>query len=326
MDNIYWHHPEIPYQFSHRHDFDVVGIPTDALSFIDETVLPRPNEFSAHRVAELVDQCHRETKKLPVLCWDRNYFPEIEQWKIELDKVLDSDRYVLLEPGDFPHWLLQCQMGPMAGPLERRYRLGYLSGGLRYHRLLLASRIKQHVTKDDIVVINDYDIENYLNTVPLGCPDHEMYLKDLPWASDPSFVDYVKENGQEQQHINQIKVHPAYDTKIHIIGETGRPDQPTLVSEKTWRPLILGCLTVTWGPMENTHYLKSTGIELLDIDLISDADNKLDAIVELFKRDDIDDIYQKNREMVEHNKTLVSSRDYLIELAEPACRKVMERL
>ena len=116
MDNIYWHHPEIPYQFSHRHDFDVVGIPTDALSFIDETVLPRLNEFSAHRVAELVDQCHRETKKLPVLRWDRNYFPEIEQCKIELDKVLDSDRYVLLEPGDFPHWLLQCQMGPMAGP------------------------------------------------------------------------------------------------------------------------------------------------------------------------------------------------------------------
>lgn len=322
----YWRSSPQACDFSHFHDFDVLGIPVDGVSLINEHTLPQPSVANAGEIAKLIDQCRNETKKLPILCWDRNYFPELKDCKKELDKIIDPSGYVLLEPNDIPHWLIQCQINKIENVGEKTYRLGYLSGGLRYHRLLLANRIKPYVTKQDVVVINDYDQENYLNTIPNGCTDHMIYLEGIPWASDQSFVDYKKELGQAQQEINHVKAHPVYNTKIHIIGETGSPTDPCFVTEKTWRAMLNRCLTVTWGPLENSIYLKQSKIELLPIDEIHDANNKLDAIVDLFRNDDIDDIYNSNREMIAHNYDLVSSRQYLLDLAKPGYNKIMERL
>jgi len=316
-----------PYNFSHRSDLDALGIPTDGLQFIHESTLLDNNELDADRISGLIDQCRRQTQQLPVLCLDRNYFPTIDHLKIELEKIADPMTYVLLEPNDVPHWLLQSRTHPTyPRSREKSYRIGYLSGGVRYHRLFLADKIRPHVKDQDVVVINDYDMENYENTVPVGSTDHMDYVKDIPWASDGKFVDFKREVGQEQQAMNHDTIHPAYDTKIHIIGETGGPYDPCLVSEKTWKAILNRCLTVTWGPMSNPTYLKRSGIELLPIDEITDANDKLKAMIELFKRDDIDDIYHDNRDLIEHNHALVTSHQYAVDLVKPVHNRIMARL
>ena len=319
----YWNQ-DIPYDYSHKYELDAVGIPTDSLSLIHESTLYPSDEVDVEQAVRVIEQCRQETNKLPVLCWDKNYFPDINSWKEELSRAADPTSYVILDPNDIPCFLyqIQCELKHNKIP-EKKYRFSYLSGLVRYHRLELANSIKQYVIKDDVVVINDYGDENYSNTVPEGCKDNR---RDIPWASDPSFVDFSTSLGQQQQDINKHTVHPAYNAKIHVIGETGSPDQVSLVSEKTWRPLLLGCLTLTWGPMGNIDYLTNAGIEVLDIDKITDADTKLNAIVDMLKYDSVDDIYQKNKSMIEHNRELVSSHEFLMTQTEPARRKIMERL
>ena len=319
----YWN-LDMPYAYSHKYELDAVGIPTDRLAFIHESTLCPIGDVDIEKAVRVIDQCRQETNKLPVLCWDKNYFPDINSWKEELSRAADPTSYVILAPNDIPCFLyqIQCELKHNKIP-EKKYRFSYLSGLVRYHRLELANRIKQYVTKDDVVVINDYGDENYSNTVPEGCKDNR---RDIPWASDPSFVDFSTSLDNAQQHINKTKIHQAYYAKLHIVGETSRPDDPSFITEKTWRPLLLGCLTLTWGPMGNIDYLTNAGIEVLDIDKITDADTKLNAIVDMLKYDSVDDIYQQNKSMIEHNRELVSSDEFLMTQAEPARRKIMERL
>ena len=319
----YWN-LDMPYDYSHKYELDAVGIPTDRLAFIHESTLYPIGDVDIEKAVRVIDQCRQETNKLPVLCWDKNYFKNIDLWKDGISKAVDPSMYVILEPNDIPCFLYQNQLELKHNKIpEKKYRFSYLSGLVRYHRIELANRIKQYVTKDDVVVINDYGDENYSNTVPEGCKDNR---RDIPWASDPSFVDFSTSLDNAQQHINKTKIHPAYNAKIHVIGETGSPDQVSLVSEKTWRPLLLGCLSLTWGPITNTEYLTKAGIEVLDIDKITDADRKLDAIVDMLKYDSVDDIYQKNKSMIEHNRQLVSSEKFLKDQTETARCKIMERL
>ena len=321
--STYWN-LDMPYKYSHKYELDAVGIPTDSLSLIHESTLYPGQEVNVKQAVRVIEQCRKETNTLPVLCWDQNYFPNINSWKEELSQALDPTSYVILESNDLPNWLHQWQSTYAGQEIpEKKYRFSYLSGLVRYHRLELANRIKQYVTKNDVVVINDYGHENYSNTVPKGCEDNR---RDLPWASDSSFVDFSTSLNNAQQHINKTKIHPAYRAKLHLIGETSRPDEPSFITEKTWRPLLLGCLTLTWGPIGNIDYLTSAGIEILDIDKITDADKKLDAIVDMLKDNSVDDIYQKNKSMIEHNRELVSSHQFLMTQSEPARRKIMERL
>ena len=320
----YWRDEEVPYHFNHKYELDAVGIPTDQLAFINEDTLYPGRDIDIEKAVELIDQCRQETNKLPVLCWDKNYSNYIDRWKEGLSKAVDPSMYVILDPNDIPCFLYQnqCELKHNKIP-EKKYRFSYLSGLARHHRLELAIRIKKYVTKNDVVVINNYGDENYSNTLLKGQKDNRI---GLPWASDDRFVDFRPELGQQQQEINKHIVHPAYNAKIHVIGETGRPDQVSLISEKTWRPLLLGCLSLTWGPIANTEYLRKAGVELLAIDKIRDPDRKLDAIVDMLKYDSVDNIYQKNKSMIEHNRQLVSSEQFLKDQSEKARRKIMERL
>jgi len=327
--SAYWGGTDIvPYDYSHRYELDAAGIPTDGLAFIDESTLYPGEDVDIEKAVEVIDRCHSETKKLPVLCWDKNYFKNIDAWKEGIAQAVDLKRYVILESNDTPSWLYQHQLELRHTAIpEKTHRFSYLSGGLRYHRLLLADKIKEYVGKDDVVVINDYGIENYSNTTPTGREDegHELLI-DVPWSSDDRFVDFQRGVGQEQQDINKHTIHPAYNAKIHVIGETGGPDQRSFITEKTWRPLLLGCLTLTWGPIGNAEYLRKAGVELLDIDKISDPDMKLMAIVDMLRYDSVDGIYQRNKSMIEHNRQLVSSEQFMRDQSENARRKIMERI
>ena len=319
----YWN-LDMPYDYTHKYELDAVGIPTDRLAFIHESTLYPIGDVDIEKAVRVIEQCRQETNKLPVLCWDKNYFPNINSWKEELSRAVDPTSYVILEPNDLPNWLYQWQSTHAGQEIpEKKYRFSYLSGLVRYHRIELANRIREYVTKDDVVVINDYGDENYSNTVPEGCKDNR---RDIPWASDPSFVDFSTSLDNAQQHINKTKIHQAYYAKLHIVGETSRPDDPSFITEKTWRPLLLGCLTLTWGPIDNIDYLTNAGIEVLDIDKITDANTKRDAIVDMLKYDSIDEIYQTSKSMAEHNRELVSSHEFLMTQSEPARRKIMERL
>ena len=320
----YWRDENVPYEYSHKYELNAVGIPTDGLAFINEDTFYPGDDVNIEKAVEVIDQCRQETNKLPVLCWDRNYFNNIDIWKVGISKAVDPSMYVILEPTDIPSFLYQNQLELKHNKIpEKKYRFSYLSGLVRYHRLELAIRIKKYVTKNDVVVINDYGHENYSNTVPEGQKDNR---RDLPWASDPSFVDFNSKLKNQQAHINSYTVHPAYNAKLHVIGETGRPDEDAFITEKTWRPLLLGCLSLTWGPLGNIDHLTSAGIEVLGIDKIADADKKLDAIVDIVKYNGVDEIYQKNKGMIEHNRQLVSSHQFLMTQSGPGRRKIMERL
>ena len=73
--------------------------------------------------------------------------------------------------------------------------------------------------------------------------------------------------------------------------------------------------------------LENLGIEIWkEYDISQSTDIKGIKIVELFQRDDIEDLYYQQRHMINYNRNLVNSMNFAIKLAQPAVEKLQTHL
>jgi hypothetical protein len=313
---------------------------SDQLVFLHESCLYLGEEFSL--LPEYVNSAAVESKRFPVLCLSSNYHP-CDKIKKILDSSIGNENYFILvtdpkfgvdkNTAVWPEFLISMsQLYNFQIAQAKKYRISYLSGGVRYHRLQLWQQIQPYITDQDIVVANRFGIENFENTfnharVSLtharACL--QQWLDLLPWANRSELVD-----NQDQTLINAVdpwdNSHPAYNAMVNITGET-LTDDDFMITEKTWKAYRSGCLVVNSGPTHVPAYLKKLGLEIWEeYDACLPTIEKILLIKELFQQNNIADIYHSHKEMIQHNQDLVSNMNFIKSQTVTAVEKLQALL
>ena len=309
---------------SHRAQFEYFGLTklSNQLIFFYDGHL-RLHQGPEYAV-ELITNAARQTGRLPVLCLDGNPC-DANRYHQELSQHLDTNDFFIFHPDIRPQQSNQANLAPWPSwwffqlmehnhQLNRpkKHRVSFLSGSSRYHRVKLLHDIKPHVTKQDVIIVNQ--IGDFKDRLPAG------WWNELPWTNRPEFFDYVGECGYPPKM--EQNNHPAFAACVNINGETSDNDQ-VLLSEKTWKAYRSGCLVVNYGPEQATQTLKDLGFAIWDeYDQVGTHEHKADLIVKLMQRDDIADLYQKNIEMVKHNVAWFNNPAAIQKVTEMAVLKL----
>ena len=158
-------------------------------------------------------------------------------------------------------------------------------------------------------------------------PWHEGHLTRL----DPSIMPHVKELyaksplfiDKDNTH-NEITVHvPEKDyssTFINIVGETLYSSNTLFLSEKTWKPMIVGSPFIILGSPGVLKYLKKEGFKTFDKWFDESYDNELNhakrfnkivKLIKEFSKKPIRELVEIRKEMKDvciHNKELMDKR------------------
>jgi len=329
----YWN-CNAPYNTSHRSFFDFLNESELAqhIEFINDDIInPDINtpEINARKIQECIDATHR----LPILTFDNNPYPGVEQYLDELDKYIDPTSYFVFSSDSrknvstrdnvapFPTWLIRQHQTNTPAPLgNKKYRISFLSGVARYHRIELFRKIKPYIRDNDVVVINKFCPAHFFNTIPTGVNVTD-YLTDLPWES---FAGLIDTDQSEISAVGQHSItHPAYQACVNITGETNVDNNVVLFSEKTWKAYIAGCLVVNFGVDTLSTELKKLGFEIWDeYDIAGTVNQRTEKIIEMFHRNDLEHVYNSNIEMIRHNQNLVSNMSFVKLQAESALGKI----
>jgi hypothetical protein len=333
----YW---KLPYLFnrSTRAAFEYIEKKniSDRLVFLHEDWLNFDKNYTL--LADQIRSATAESGLFPIVCLAWNYY-YADGIKSVLDYELGKENYfiILTDPkyntdfntGVWPQFLISMHMLNNHQLFRNKnYRIGYLTGGVRYHRLQLWEKIKDLATEEDVVVANLFGIKNYENTINYQTTSPEQakqsadrWFKQLPWSNKPEYID----------NIDQTELHPknqwendhcAYNAMINITGESTTDDQ-FMITEKTWKAYRSACLVINFGPTNVPDYLSKMGFGIWDeYDKNIDSVSKIKLIQELFCRDDITDIYHKHKNMIKHNENLVNSLDFIKKQTQSCVDKI----
>ena len=160
-----------------------------------------------------------------------------------------------------------------------------------------------HITKDD--------------------PFKDMGLVFNYWNEERLTLDLetIEPTSEEQIHDTHLWTDYYLESKCLFTVQTesivrDNPSESHFLSEKTWKPLILGQPFITIGSPGYYEYLQSFGFKLYDeiidysFDKVSDNESRIEQIViELSKLKDrnYDELYSLIKEKVEYNRNLAIS-------------------
>lgn len=312
---------------STRENFEYVGQKNlaDRLVFLHESWLNFDDEYQL--LADQIKSAADKSKRFPVLCLSSNYH-HCDLVKQALDQQLGNENYFVLTSDPqhntdkntavWPQFLITMHQFPnFQINQSKNYRISYLSGGVKIHRLQLWEAIKDHVTDQDIVIVNKFSVENFENTF-----DHtkislqqarqwlEQWLKDLPWSNCQDLIDNLDQTISHSAN-SWDNDHLAYNACVNITSET-LTDNRVLITEKTWKAYRSGCLVVNYGPTQIPKYLEQMGFAVWkEYDACVPYTDKIECIKELFNRNDIFDLYHSLGEMTQHNQQLVSNMNFI---------------
>jgi hypothetical protein len=161
-------------------------------------------------------------------------------------------------------------------------------------------------------------IENNI-PIPLQGAGYTDWIKNLPWANKNEFLDLGSTNDFNYTDID----HPAYRARVHVTNESWSDDNILFISEKTWKAYASACLVVNYGSTDMPNQLGKFGFEIWkEYDVAGDWRSKIKIIAELFQRQDIEYLYNKNIEMIQHNQQLSVSIGLAQKLTSLAIEKI----
>ena len=327
------HQPYIKQHF----DFINESALSERLLFLDENFL-QINQNKHQEVANNLRRLISHTGKCPVFCFESNpvlfeqYMADFSQF-YDINNVFvfvwDADPAKVL-PSNYAYWptflLNQRIENPVISVIQpRQHRISFLSGLMRYHRLRLWIEIHCLTRPEDVVVVNAICPLNFTNTIlPEFREDAEIVKQQfslLPWANRKEYLD--QDQAGCSINNNGAISHPAYLSCINITGESWYHNQNIFVTEKTWKAYRAGCLVVNYGAEQMSAYLKELGFAIWDeYDTLGNMQHRLTLINELFRRGDIEALYQQNSDLIQHNLNLFHNDD----LARSLCRPAVEKL
>jgi len=284
------------------------------------------------RGLELINYSIDTLKTKPVLCIGSNPV-YVDQYIDELNQHFDPTDYFVFNADCRPekslapniaHWpfaLILQQMGvsDYSQTFFKKYRISSLSRYARLHRLKLITAIKPFVRDCDVVVGNAF-----VQNIPLDVAKNTEHMKlfdQLPWANQAEYLDL----DQSKNDITYTDIsHPAYQSCVNITNESWNQDDLLFMTEKTWKAYAAKCLVINYGSKGIPAELEKLGIQIWkEYDLDLSYPEKINHIINLFQRNDIEEIYKSNTAMVEHNYQLVTSKQFALDIAAPAINKLL---
>lgn len=316
---------------THQRQFrDLAPDIADHLVFLHENHA-RPDLGVGH-MAQVIQSARADTGLFPVVCLDTNPWaaPDLAQDLLAITGpgswfMLSHDA---LDAGDQhrAHWpfylVLQASLDPDTRPHTRR--IGMLSGAPRRHRLEAWHRARPWIQAQDVVVINAF--RKHAQWDDYHDPEGQRLWNEtqdlLPWSTDPIWIDGT-DPGSDHGLNHMTVEHEAYRACVNIALETDTSDHTLFVTEKTWKSLRAGCLTVTVGSPHLPAWMASLGFEVLPwLDPSQAWPAKIDHVAQLFQRQDIWDLYHDHRYVCQHNQALLSDPSWLATLLRPALDRV----
>jgi hypothetical protein len=154
----------------------------------------------------------------------------------------------------------------------KKYKLSCLNGMEWQHRKWIYLQLANKSYFDDIVFSygNRYEKnpQDFTNELQLSVDETNEFLK-LP--TNVTFIDDDETTG-----IDVTTNHPAYlETYINLVTETSINKNMSLLSEKTFKPIVVGQLFILVAATGSIQFLRDIGIDTFD-DII---DHSYDTIV-----------------------------------------------
>jgi hypothetical protein len=164
----------------------------------------------------------------------------------------------------------------------------------------------------------------FVQNIPLDVAKNTEHMKlfdQLPWANQAEYLDL----DQSKNDITYTDIsHPAYQSCVNITNESWNQDDLLFITEKTWKAYAAKCLVINYGSKGIPAELEKLGIQIWkEYDLDLSYPEKINHIINLFQRNDIEEIYKSNTAMVEHNYQLVTSKQFALDIAAPAINKLL---
>jgi len=350
LENYWDWHWDSDVESGHRDQFNFLGCNKLASNFVfirDDYVFDCLYEESQEYFINQIELCVKTKKRIPIFCLDNNIF-DVSRVDEILQKSLGNKEYFILtynadmlhsvhpNIGYWPYFLIRqylennLLLNTAPTPHSKKFRLSYLSGISRYHRLLLASKLKRHFSDEDVVVVNDFNIPAYIDTIPSYLMTDEKTRKnaialvdDFPWGTNKRYFDndHLQECIKRPWDIS----HPAYKAAVNITGETSYSDDEIFITEKTWKAYQAGSLVINYGTKNLPVFLKKMGIEIVeDIDPPLIFSEKIDFLDTCFENIDMWDLYHKNKKLINYNMNLVYSEPFLNYLLAPTIEKLQD--
>lgn len=325
----YYAGPETESGSRHNHttQFEYVGINFHDFGavFLHQHNLVSFFEQGPDALEYFVVSAHQATGRRVVLCLDRDPvdiqpYVEVLQRCLEPSKwfVLSNDysKPVTKNTAPWPYFLIaqQWHSNSQLGQ-HKHYRIGFVSGVPRPHRVNLWRAIKNHVRSNDVVVMNRFGLDTFYGDCQSELMDF-LQTQQLPWSNRPEFIDQSQD--QSCAHPSSSNSHPAFNARCCINAETCDEKGPLFFSEKTWKSYISGCLTVNYGPIESPKWLADHGVEIWSGDVVCSNQQKITIIQDLFRSAVVDELYHDNLPAIKYNQHLVDSRAFLRQMIEPS--------
>lgn len=201
-------------------------------------------------------------------------------------------------------------------PVDSQYLFLNYCRRPRTHRVYLnACLIREnlfHLGKNSFNALGPWHEKHLTELDPYIMP----YVQDL-YSKSPLFID------KDNTH-NEITVHvPTQDyssTFINIVGETLYSSNTLFLSEKTWKPMIVGSPFIIVGSPGVLSWLKSQGFKTFNKWIDESYDNELNHakrfnkivnIIKEFSNKPIKELVEIRKEMLDtcyHNKQLMKKR------------------
>lgn len=275
-----------------------------------------------------------DTGRLPVLNFSGNPI-KISNYLKSINRSLPTNKFFILHSDCRPIydsspnidlWPTELLAQQMSGTVYtpnfiKNYRISCLMRQPRLHRLMLLQNIRPWVNPSDVVVANAPPEDCCL---PKNVADNVQLceqIKELPWSNHARFIDIDQQ--PRRDFIPYKTNHPAYHARVNITNETWADDDLLFITEKTWKAYSTGCLVVNFGSAEVPNQLKRWGLEIWEeYDQPLHYEQKIKSITELFQRTDIDELYEKNTDLIAHNQSLVSSWFFAKKISSPTIEKI----
>jgi len=277
---------------------------------------------------EFMSRRYKKTGKPLLLMLESNPFtPDVYQYILDLAatreipvkifscNVLDqfNDNVDLVY---YPTWYCQQQnMLDFQEGKDKTFRFSFLASQARFHRLYLYQRCKQWITPEDCIAVhaNNYEIQQHFisRDMQQHLPNQIDLLSDVPCVSNvgqDSFYSIMQSNqDQIDYQVDFTNQHNAYSAMINITGESNIDADHVFLSEKTWKPIRSGCLTMTLGNNQTVTMLNRLGFEIPDsVDPELPLMEKIHYIADKMSSwtyDDCCTIYNDNRREIDHNQS-----------------------
>lgn len=309
------------------------GLIARSVAFVDQDILLNSISIETSALVETINTIIKDVNKPLVLCLDKDpinvkNFSKIlsEHFHPKQWFILSNDFGAPIEYGvaPWPFFLANCQLNiDYQKHIEKKYRLGFLSGVPRYHRLLLWQTIKEHISDRDIVVVNKFSHNHFYNTIPKslltdnGIPTEiTNWLNDLPWSNRSDLID--SDQTKTNAHLPDYNNHLAYSAFCNVTAETSDDQGPLFFTEKTWKSYQSGCLTINYGPKDAPKWLRSIGFEICHDDGNESNAYKAEHIkMMLMDPGYIESQYHYYKSSIDYNRELVHSYNLLKSITQP---------